>query len=264
MSVFRDAIDARRSSVDARFCNGGHANAGYLMALLADAAARAAPGTDHDPVAVEAVFLRPLVPGPASLGVELLREGRATATARVSISQTGQLAVSGHVVTGSLPDDQPQWTEAPPGPIAAPADCPAPAPGLSAVAPYLDHVAVRLEPASAGVLTGEPSGRPSICGWMSLPDSPVLDPFFLVAAPDFFFPTIWQLASYVAPTTVSMSWHGRAHPAPSADEWARVDVSTAAVHGGWCDETTSCRDSTGRLLATARQLSRLPRDPGVS
>jgi len=259
VAAFLEAVDSRRGVADERFCNGGHANGGYLVALLADAASQRADTVEPEPVAVDAVFLAGVRPGPIGIDVHSLRTGRATSVFGVSLRQSDRTAVSGHVVIGQLPRNEPIWSSGKPADVPNPDACTQAAAGLAAVAPYLDHVDVRLDPSSAGLLSGHPSGLPEIRGWMRLPDLPSVHPSFLIVAPDLFFPTVWQLGSYVAPATMTMSWQGRSHPTHAAGGWVWVEVTTTRVDESWCDETAACYDSTGRLLATARQMARMPR-----
>ncbi len=259
MVVFLDAVDSRRSSADERFCNGGHANAGYLLALLADAAVRRLDTAETlEPVAVDAVFLAPVSPGPISVDVQLLRVGRSTSVCLVSLEQSGRTAASCHVVVGRLSPDEPTWSAGAPPELPDHDACTRPPAELAVLAPYLNHVDLRLDPSSAGLLSGRPSGTPEIRGWMHLPETTTPDPLFLIAAPDLFFPTIWQLGSHVAPATVTMSWHGRAQPSADSNGWVWVHVVTTSISESWCDENAICYDSTGRLVATTRQLARLP------
>ena len=122
----------------------------------------------------------------------------------------------------------------------------------------LDRVDLRLDPACAGWLRGEPSHEGIIRGWLRLADDREPDVLSLLWALDAMPPVAFDLGLIGWTPTLEFSGHVRAHPAPG---WLQIVTTTANVAGGLMEEDARIWDSTGRLVALSRQLcSWRPRD----
>lgn len=184
------------AQVDAGWTIGGRPNGGYLLAMTA----RAAAATSHHPhpVAASAHFLRSPEPGPAVIETELARAGRAVDHVRVRLVQTESPCVEAIVTTATLDASSAVvWDGGvPPRPACTFEEC-VPAPRTMADGSRVaiaDQVDLRLEPASAGFMRGEPSGRGELCGWLALGDDEPFDPASLLFAVDSFPPASFDVA----------------------------------------------------------------------
>jgi Thioesterase-like superfamily len=229
-------------------------NGGYLLALAARAAL-AAVGQPH-PLAVSAHFLSPPDPGPAELETRALRAGRNLSTARVTLLQEGAARLEALVTAGRLdPDAAPGWRRAA-GPAGlAPVEACLPGrpelPG-GGRANLLDHLDVRLDPATAGWFAGRPGGRLEMRGWVRFADGRVPDPLALLQVVDALPPVSFELGLARWAPTVELTVYPRGVPAPG---WLACVVRGQLWQGGWFDEEAEVWDSAGRLVAQSRQLA---------
>jgi acyl-coenzyme A thioesterase PaaI-like protein len=236
---------------------GGILNGGYLLAVIARAAAMESP--HPHPVAVSASYLRATGPGPATLTVTPGPSGRTLAHSSVVLGRDGAPSLSAQVTTATLGDDVPVYSRPMP-------DIPPVEECLSAQArddahPVPDvgirhRVETRLDPATAGWAVGRPSGEPAMRAWVRLTDGTAPDPFTLLLFADVLPPTSWSIGLMGWAPTVQLQVLVRALPAPG---WCLVEASASEVAGGWLDEDYRIWDSTGRLVAQSRQLARVPR-----
>jgi Thioesterase-like superfamily len=236
---------------------GGILNGGYLLAVIARAAAMESP--HPHPVAVSASYLRATGPGPATLTVTPGPSGRTLAHSSVVLGRDGAPSLSAQVTTATLGDDVPVYSRPMP-------DIPPVEECLSAQArddahPVPDvgirhRVETRLDPATAGWAVGRPSGEPAMRAWVRLTDGTAPDPFTLLLFADVLPPTSWSIGLMGWAPTVQLQVLVRALPAPG---WCLVEASASEVAGGWLDEDYRIWDSTGRLVAQSRQLARAPR-----
>ena len=134
---------------------GGGLNGGYLLAVIGQAL-RAAVPAKPDPVAVSAHYVSASTPGPATVAVDVRREGGSVATAAVDVVQDGTPRITALATCGDLarfaaraPDVR--TTAAEPA-LPPPDDCirSADAPDdVRAFVPMLDRFDLRLDPAHA-------------------------------------------------------------------------------------------------------------------
>jgi acyl-CoA thioesterase len=118
---------------------------------------------------------------------------------------------------------------------------------------FLESIDVRIDPRSVGGPHEAPSGLPEVRGWIRARDGTPPDAVFLVFCVDAMPPSVLELGGGGWSPTVQLSTYVRALPAPG---WLAVIVRAAAVGGGWFDEESEVWDSTGRLVAQARQVGR--------
>ena len=255
VSSVRDLADGRyQAELHPEWTIAGKPNGGYLLALLGRAAAAT---TSHAHVlAASAHYLRPPVPGPATIGAELLRAGRTASQVRARLNQDDQTCLEALITVTDLDPEAPVvWDGGLPAPgDAAFSDCARlqpRAPGGMRVN-MLDQVDLRLEPASSGFTGGRPSGRGELRGWLALPDDEPFDPVSLLFAADSFPPATFDIELTGWVPTLELTVYIRALPAPGP---VRVLQRAQLIAGQRFDESCFIWDSTGRLVAHSTQLA---------
>jgi len=256
-TAVRRVDDGRYAAdLDAAFSIGGPLNGGYLMATVLRAVLDDSP--HPHPMATSVNFLRVSEPGPAQVRVERMKQGRTAATARATLFQDDVPVIDTLVTSGTLdPIADPTWVGEPVGfpPVE---DCVTP----RSVTPdgqlpgFAEQVELRFDPATAGWLRGEPSGRMEMRGYLRLRESQDPDPRVLALAVDAMPPVVFELGAFGWAPTVELTWHMRAVPVPG---WLAVRIGGRLVNDGWFDEDAEVWDASGRLVAQARQLARLGR-----
>ena len=212
------------SDIHPEWTLGGHPNGGYLLAVLARAATWRAE--DQHVIAAGATFLRSPSPGRVAIDVELLRAGRSASHVRARMSQDGQPCVEALLTVAGLPDG-----------------------GRVAI---MDVIDVRLEPATAGFLSGRPSGRGELRGWLALPGGEPFDSVSLLFALDSFPPASFDVEYAGWVPTMQLTAYVRARPAAGP---VRVAQRAGLVAAGRLDQTCAVWDGEGRLVAQATQLA---------
>jgi acyl-CoA thioesterase len=241
---------------------GGGVNGGYLLAVMATAL-RAELPAKPDPISVSAHYMSASTPGPATIRVDVRREGGSVATAAVDLVQDGTaritaLATCGDLVrfAGRAPDVRTTATEPT---FPTPEECvrSADAPDeVRAFVPMLDRLDLRLDPAHAGWGVGEPGMTGVIAGWFRFPDGREPDPLSLLTVCDVLPPATFDLGMPGWAPTLELTAHVRAHPAPG---WLKVRHETRNLAGGLFEEDAEVWDAAGRLVAQSRQLALVPR-----
>lgn len=226
---------------------------GYLLSLLAEAAV----SEEHpDPLAVSAHFLSPPQPGPATITTTQLRAGRRVGTTRCQLIEAGELRVEALITTGQLPDGSVVRFAAPSMPPIPDPDglfrAPASSPGSPFHVGHLDHVDLRMDPETSGWALGAPDRRAEYRAWIRRDDKAAASTLDLIVFADSMPPTTFDLGMEGWVPTVELTVLLRGRPAPG---WVLVRQRSALVAGGWLDEECDIWDSTGRLVAQARQLA---------
>ena len=252
--------DGRWASViDEGWSIGGRPNGGYLMAAMA-AAASAETGRDL-PLGVTAVFTQPPSFGPAVMAVETIRAGRTVSAVRVRVEQSGASCAEALVSIGdaSAFGGEPVWVGEAPVELPPVEDCTPAVPALpdGTPVPVLEALEVRLDPACVGWFTGRPSGLPELRAWVREPGL-TTSALATIVATDVLPPVVFEMGLFGWSPTVEMSVGLRSAPAPG---WLRMRSRAHLVADGWFDEDVDVWDSTGRLVARARQLARVGRGP---
>jgi acyl-CoA thioesterase len=238
---------------------GGGVNGGYLLAVLGNAVRHTVPGKP-DPIAVSAYYLSASTPGPATVSVDVRREGGSVATAAADLRQGGDKRITALATYGDLdrlPDDVRTTAGEPSMP--PPAECVpntmAP-PEVRAIAPLMDRFDMRFHPDHVGWAVGQPSGNGELAAWFRLIDGREPDPISLLMVVDALPPVTFDLGMPGWAPTLELTAHVRARPAPG---WLKVRHHTRNMAGGMFEEDCEVWDSAGRLVAQGRQLARLPR-----
>lgn len=234
----------------------GKPNGGYLLALLGRAVSTV---TDSGHVvAASAHYVRSPNPGPVEIEAEILRRGRSISQVRARMLQGGRRCVEALMSTSELdPSVAPRWDAGVPEIQHVPFDdciqLPSETPYGFRV-PMLDHVDMRVDPESSGLKTGTPSGRGQYRGWLQLLGGENFDPISLLFAVDAFPPATFDIdLTWVS--TVELTAYVRAIPAPGP---IRIVSSARLVDPPWVDATCNVWDGTGRFVAQATQLARVP------
>ncbi|MFC4114751.1 thioesterase family protein [Nonomuraea zeae] len=262
MTKFDEATQAIRVDentydvcLDPGYSIGGPLNGGYLMAVILRAAVDATP-FEH-PVSTTAQFLKAPVPGPAQVRVEPLKAGRTAAFARATLVQDGTAKIEGLITTATLNEVEPVYADAPSAAMPPIEECvklpiPKPESGMTLNA----QMELLFDPPTIGWLKGEPSGRPESRAYFRMTEPQDADPYVLALAVDALPPVVFSAGMRGWAPTVDLTWHLRALPAPG---WLTLLGSGRLISDGWFDEEVEVRDSTGRLVAQARQLARVGR-----
>jgi hypothetical protein len=116
----------------------------------------------------------------------------------------------------------------------------------------MEQVEVRLEPASSGFTSGQPSGRGELRGWLALPGGEAFDPTSLLFAVDAFPPATFDIEFAGWVPTLELTVYVRALPAPGP---VRVLQRAQLIDGQRVDESCFIWDRNGRLVAQGSQLA---------
>jgi acyl-CoA thioesterase len=237
---------------------GGGVNGGYVLAVIGNAIGTALPAKP-DPITMSAYFLSPSTPGPATVAVDVRRDGGRFATVAAEISQGGTTRIatlatfgevrdSGDVRTTATEIDLPPLEECVSNEFAPPE--------VKKIAPLMERFDMRFHPDHVGWVVGTPSGRGELSAWFRLIDGRDPDPLELLMVVDALPPVTFDLGQMGWAPTLELTAHIRARPAPG---WLKVRHATRNVAGGMFEEDCEVWDSAGRLVAQSRQLALLPR-----
>ena len=249
--------------VDPGWTVAGRPNGGYLLAMVTRAALGAV--AQPDPLAVSAHFLAPSDAGPAEVEVRRLRAGRSLSTVGATLVQDGAARLEALVTAGRIgPEAAAGWRRASgPSGLAPLEDC---IPGRPEMpngmrANLLEHLDLRLDPATSGWAMGRPGGRLEMRGWVRFHDGRPADPLALLQVVDALPPTSFELGLASWAPTVELTVHLRGVPAPG---WLACVVCGQLYRDGWFDEEAEVWDSAGQLVAQSRQFAgaRPARPPG--
>src|SRR5215470_8554482 len=232
----------------------GAVNGGYMLATCVRALALGMPFPD--PVVVSGFFLRPGTAGPATVRASVIRSGRTTAFGDAVLSQDGKDVVRATAAFARLGQDGLVFLDGTPPALPPPSECvgvPVGSFGLATIAERIEFRSAELP----GWFLGQPSGRPASEFWMRFADGREADLLSLLLLVDSTAPSVLELGA--ASTTIQLTVHPRAHPAPG---WLACRAATRFVSGGYHEEDFEVWDSTGTLVAQSRQLALiLPRLP---
>ena len=238
---------------------GGGLNGGYLLAVIGNALRASLPGKP-DVVSISAYYLSASTPGPATVKVDVRRDGGSLSTAAVDLSQAGVTRITALATCGDLGrlgDDVGTTAVAPHLPpveecipnTMAPAE-------VRAFAPLMDRFEMRFHPDQIGWAVGKPSGNGVLSAWFRLNGGREPDPISLLMVLDALPPVTFELGMPGWAPTVELTAHVRATPAPG---WLKVRHETRNMAGGLFEEDCEVWDSAGRLVGQSRQLARQPR-----
>lgn len=237
------------ATLDAGWSIGGRPNGGYLLAVAGRAALIAADRAH--PLVISGHFLRPPSGGPAQVRTETLKSGRTVSTVRATLVQHEVAVLDTLIACGDGVRDDPEWTAGPPPALPPPEECLGGQPKDQYIE-LLDHVDIRLDPATAPFRQAGPSGTAQMSGWVRLHDGTDAGTLGLPLIADALPPTVFGIGMRGWAPTVELTVLIRGVPEPG---WLQCVASTKLVAGGWFDEEADVYDSTGRLVAQSRQLA---------
>ena len=232
---------------------GDKPHGGYLLAAVA---AQGLDDAHPHPLAVSAHYLSSPDPGPAQVEVERTRTGRRVASSRLRLVQRGTPCVDVLLTAGEHPTvPDAFWGPGGSAPaFPAPADCPRTPPlrGDGVRVGFLDHVDLRMDPATTGYSGGPRTGTARNGAWLRRADGAAPTVLDLLVFADALPPVTFDLGVGGWVPTVELTVLVRGLPAPG---WCRSVQQGRLLQDGWVDEDCEVWDSAGRLVAQARQLA---------
>jgi hypothetical protein len=174
---------------------------------------------------------------------------------RARLLQDARSRVDVLLSAGTLPgpDVAPYRVDVSPPDLPDPDDCvrsePPPGHPRNGIVEQLD---VRMDPATAGFMHGDPGGGAEVRAWVRTTTGREPDPLLLLTVADALPPVTFEIGLRGWVPTVELTVHLRAVPAPG---WLRCVQRATVLHGGWLDEECQVWDAEGRLVAQARQLA---------
>ena len=237
----------------------GVSNGGYLMSLATRAMEAESDGRDL--ISATAHYLNPVGPGPVSIEVATLKQGRSLSTMRARMSRGDRqlLTVSAVFADPKRPAFERDLVLAEAPDLPAPEDCTQVVPSESAPLPppFTGKVDLRMHPDDAVALFGEKTGEPQVRGWFRLRDDEEIDAHAVVLATDAMPPAIFNSNLPVGWTpTIDLSVQVR-NPAPRG--WLACKFTTRFVTSGLLEEDGEIWDESGHPVALSRQLALVPR-----
>src|SRR3954453_6694333 len=171
------------ADLDPGWVVGGGVNGGYLLALMGPAL-RAAFPRKPDPLAVSAYYLSAAAPGPATVAVDVRREGGSVGTASAELHQGDEVRLAALAADGALDrlgDDVRTTAEEPhlPPPDECMPNSMGP-PEIREIAPLMHRFDMRFHPDHIGWAVGSPSGKGELSAWFRLVDDREPDPISLL------------------------------------------------------------------------------------
>jgi hypothetical protein len=246
--------------LDGSWAIGGKIHGGYLLSEIARTALGTVSGDHPHPLAVSAQFVSAPDAGPAELSIEMLRTGRSVSSLRCRLVQDSRIRSEVLLTAGTLPvGGEALWTAPGGAPELPPVeDCQrVPAVRSDGVrVGHLEHVELRLDPASSSWAVGRPSRVAELCGWLR-PDPQLdaigaADPLWLLIAGDAMPPVTFNFGLLGWVPTVSLDMHLRRLPTGG---WLKAVQRAALISDNWLDETCDLYDEAGHLVGSARQFA---------
>lgn len=224
------------------------------MAVAARAMSQAT-GRPH-PIALSTNFLAPGRPGPVTITCRITKEGRRFTIVEAAVVAEGKTIISVSGTFGEYTTGVATRVEAAPPELPDPADCLTMVPGDPFPPPLVNKIELRLPPDSPMFTGAGVVGPPTLTGWFRLRDGEANSPWSAVMATDSFPPVgfVADLPMTWLPT-IQMTVHLRRSP---ADGWLASKSFSRFITGGMMEQDSEIWDSTGELVAHARQLMLLP------
>lgn len=258
-SVYADGINLYRTTLVEGWDIASVSNGGYVLALVVRAMLDAVDKSD--PVSVNAHYERPGYPGPATIRIERGREGRTLSTVSAVLIQNDMEVIRTMGTFANTAEFEGPELILAEAPELSPRDqCVQTTPGsLDSFypPPFVDRFDIRHDPKYIGFATGEPSGEPTMGGWLGLLDDEPLDAVALTMFSDAFPPTIFNTDLPVgwAPT-VELTIHYRQPVVSSA---VAGIYKSKFIFGGLFSGDVELWDPEVGLVVEARQIALLPK-----
>lgn len=237
----------------------GVSNGGYLMAIATRA--MEAESDDRHLISASGHFLNPVSPGPVSIEVATLKQGRTMTTMRARMSGADRqlLTVSAVFADPDRPRFERELVLGEPPDLPAPEDCVEVVPSAAAPIPppFSGKVELRLHPEDNDSFYGHKRVEPLVRGWFRLREGEEIDAHAVVLATDAMPPAIFNSTLPMGWTpTIDLSVQIR-NPAPRG--WLACKFTTRFVTDGLLEEDGEIWDASGRPVALSRQLALVPR-----
>lgn len=225
-------------------------NGGYQLAILCRAALDALGAPDV--VNVSGYFLAASAPGPAELRVEVVKRGRSTSLAQVSLVQGERERVRALVLGGDLASlDGPELHRTAAPALPPPEACVRLSRRSALVPVVMNEVELCLDPETSAFTRGESGKAPEYRAWLRFADGRPTDvlslPFFADVLPPTTFNAI-GVAGWVP--TLELTVQVRRRPAPG---WLRLRMETRHISAGHFEEDGELWDDGDHLVAISRQ-----------
>jgi acyl-CoA thioesterase len=229
---------------------GGVVNGGYSVAVCLRALQEVLP--HPDPLAVSTFFLRRATPGPVEVRTDVGRRGRRVSTGEARIYQEGtELLRTTATFTALHRSHGPTTVLAHQPDLPAPEECIDPIAGSPIPdVTMTDQIEFRY-PTLPGWRQDQPSGDASAAFWIRFTQGRDADPLSLPLLVDAAAPVVLELG-VAGSATMQLTTHVRGRPARG---WLACRVTTRFVIDGYHEEDFEIWDSTGNLVAHARQLA---------
>lgn len=228
----------------------GYPNGGYVMAAMLRPLVAAS--RRPDPLTATAHFVRPTMPGPATVSIDVFSVGKRHVHVQASLMQERErvrmIAACGDLAAAT-------------GPSAAhlePPVLPAPEKCLRArslptelrdASVLFDAIETRVP--SAGEWLCSSGDAPTVVRWMRFADGRPPDVASLPLFIDPFPPAAYAISAGGWLPTIEMTVHVRNRPASG---WLRGRFTTRIVQDGYVEEDGELWDAEDRLVAQSRQL----------
>lgn len=118
--------------------------------------------------------------------------------------------------------------------------------------PMMGQLGLRLDARSMGFMTGSPSERGCLDGWLELAGGENFDPTSLVFALDALPPATFDIQPTAWVPTLTLTAYVRALPAPGP---VQIRYRAGLVQGGRVDQYCTIWDSEGAIVAQGTQLA---------
>ncbi len=230
-------------------------NGGYVLAIAGRALRAELPHAD--PLSVNAFYLAPTALGPIECQVKVLRTGRSTSFAEVSMFQQGDLKIkvtaaytdlnrlSGENWSGVARPEFKPWEECEPSPQK----------GVE----FRQRAELRLIGGKEVFSERKPNGSGEFGGWVQHRDGTAPDVISLLMFADAFPPPVLSVVGPIGwVPTVELTVQVRAHPVPGP---LQARLVSRYVTEGVVEADGEYWDSAGSLVALSRQTAkvRLPK-----
>lgn len=232
----------------------GIPNGGYLMAVATTSILKQLPG-NTTPI-ITANFLSRCSQGEAVVHVENLISSKQFDRYQIGVYQNGKQRVC---VLGTLTNSENQngfiRYEASPPVMPPPEQC-LPMENRPEHTIF-DRVELRLDPATAGWITGRLASTSELRGWIRFFDGRMMDYPALLLMADAFPPPVFASQGSVAwVPTIELSVNIRQLPSPG---WLKGVFRTRFITGGLLEEDGQIWDETGDLILISRQIAQYRR-----
>lgn len=235
-------------TISDRWSVGVGANGGYVAGLLTRALLHDLSDEQRQLRSLTTHFLRPALPGPATITVRVLRAGNTTTADATLIANGKEIAIARGVIAG--PRATSGWIHRAAPPFPDPESVPLRGP--------MDDKTVPARYDIRFVTGGMPPPELSTAeasGWIRPADGAVVDVTHLVAITDAFPPPIVMMAGPpLVASTIDLTVHvfpAGHHP---TDDWLAVTNRSSVLADGYIECDTELWSREGQLLAQARQL----------